>query len=215
MNPNPYHPPHTDSALRHEPPVLAQLARGAGLAVEFQLEPADVALFVQYHDRASRTRWWYGQMALATITVFIIIGLLSRKAIDDPKLWPVVAAIALIFGLYLLLFLIPRSLRRSVFQGLLRKEQNHLLFVRTQVAITSDFLNYATPYSQSLMRWMAIEKVLTSSEAVYFYLTSETAHVVPRRAFSSDDHFQTFAQTAQEFHTRALAAENPLRTSKT
>ena len=35
----------------------------------------------------------------------------------------------------------------------------------------------------------------------------------PRLASYFDDHFQKFVNTAQEFHARALAADNPLRTS--
>ena len=91
--------------------------------------------------------------------------------------------------------------------------KNLILFGHVRLSISPEFLNHATPYSQSLIRWIAVEKVTASMDAGYLYVTAATAHVVPRRAFASDSDFQTCVRTAQDFHARAQAAENPQRMS--
>ena len=70
MNPNPYHPPQTDPALRPEPLVLAQLVgEDGGMSVDCMIELEDVIAFAIYHN--TRSLWGRKQF----LKRWLLIGL--------------------------------------------------------------------------------------------------------------------------------------------
>ncbi len=217
MNPNPYLSPQTDPALRSEPPVLAALVgEDGGMSIDFEIWRDDLVAFTLFHHRHSpSTR---GQMRMAMLAVgfifSIILVFVVGFALQSPELWLLAAAIVIALIVVLPFYGRIHEYRlKEIVERMYGEGRNLLIYGPRRVSLSPQFLNSSSPYTQSVTRWVAIERVVVSADAVYIYNSGVSSVVVPRRAFTSDDHFQTFVHTAQEFHAGALAAENPLRTS--
>jgi hypothetical protein len=76
--------------------------------------------------------------------------------------------------------------------------------------LTPEFVDYATPLSQSMTRWLGVEKVEATDQALYLYLSSFSGITVPRRAFVSTDEFERFANRAKELLAAAQQASGSL-----
>ena len=217
MNPNPYHPSQIDSALRPEPPVMAALVgEDGGMSIDFEIWREDLVRFMLFHHRSSPATRRQRNMAMLAICLCcgLLLAIIGYFASQSPELWLVAAAVlvALVIGLIRYPKIHEQKLRNLV-ERMYSEGRNLLLYGPRRVGLTPHYLNNASPHSQSVTRWLAVEKVVVGEEALYIYISSVSSIVVPRRAFSSDDHFQTFVHTAQDYHSRALAAENPQRTS--
>jgi hypothetical protein len=213
MNPNPYQPSQIDSALPAQPPVLAALVgEDGGMSIEFEIEREDLVeftLFHHQHSSVSRTQRRRKMLVLAFALV-LLLGFLVRYALPMPDFWFIVLLIA---GLLVSYPRIQEWQLRTMVERMYGEGRNLLLYGPRRVALTPQFLNNASPHSQSVTRWLGVEKLVVAERALYIYISSVSSIVIPRRAFSSDDHFQTFFHTAQEFHAQALAAENPRQTT--
>lgn len=219
MNPNPYHPPQTDPALRREPPVLALLVgEDGGMSVDCLIELEDVTAFTVYHNTRSPVgrkqfikRWLIiGLTMVIALASFVYFASVQGQFLNLVPMFVIsITFVVAYVGLYPWIYV--RRLRKGT-EAVFRRGRNLALFGPRRVTLTPQFLVSSSPYTQSVARWMAVEGIDPQPTALYLYLSSNTAFIVPRQAFASDGDFQTFVHTAQEFHSRSLAAENPLRT---
>ena len=220
MNPNPYHPSQIDSALRQGPPVLPLLVgEDGGMSVDCLIELEDVTAFAVYHNTRSPLgrkqflkRWLIiGLTMVIALASFVYLASAQGQFLNlVPVFVLFITFVVAYVGLYPWIYV--RRLRKGT-EAVFRRGRNLALFGPRRVTLTPQFMVSSSPYTQSVARWMAVEGIDPQPTALYLYLSSNTAFIVPRRAFASDDDFQTFVHTAQQFHARALAAENPLRMS--
>lgn len=216
MNPNPYEPPRTDP--NSEPPLLAALVgEDGGMSIDFEVWREDLISFALYHHRNSAASRRQRTSAIIALCVIFgaILAIIAWFALSKPELWWGVIVILVVVGILLIQH--PKTHERQlrkVVQRMYGEGRNLLLYGPRRVGLTPQFINHSSPYHQSVTRWIVVEKVATTSDALYIYISSVSSVVIPRRAFSSDDHFQTFVRTAEEFHRRAMAAENPLAVVK-
>ncbi|MGI8982614.1 MAG: YcxB family protein [Pirellulaceae bacterium] len=217
MQPNPYDPPQSDPALPPEPPVLAALVGpDGGMSIEFEFQREDLVGFALYHHKhssATRTQQLRKLIVFGVAVVTLLAFLVQRgiRSLDD---WLLVGGAALlVVGLFVSLPRIREWRLRKSIDKMYGEGRNPLLNGPRRIILTPLSLINSSPNSQLETRWSVIEKIVVTEQALYIYISSVSSVVVPRRAFTSDDHFQTFVHTAQEFHAGALAAENPLRTS--
>jgi hypothetical protein len=208
-HPNPYLSPRAGTP---EPPVLAQLVGGEGLSLDYEVVPQDLIQFMLFHHKNSPTTrsQLFRAMVYMSIAFFIAVLLMAWWAERQPAMWWGVAALA-IFGM-IRVALMPANHRRklrSAIERMSREGRNLTLFGPRRVSMSPAFLSYASPYTQSLMRWVAVERVVSSPEAIYIYVSAASAHILPRRSFASDEDFRTFARMAADYNSRALASELP------
>lgn len=217
MNPNPYEPSQIDSAIRTQPPILAALVgEDGGMSIDFEICRDDMVTFALFHNRNSPALRRQVRLALIAVTLIfmVVLAIVVSFAINAPEFWVIAVGIAIALVIVLPFFGRIQEWRlKNALQRMYGEGRNLLLIGPRRVGLSPQFLNNSSAYSQSVTRWIAIEKIVVSKDAVYIYISSVSSVVVPRRAFSSDEHFQSFVHTAQEFHAQALAAENPLRTA--
>lgn len=186
------------------------------MSIDFEICRDDMVVFALFHNRNSPVLRRQVRLALIAVTLIFIVllAIVVSIAINSPEFWVIVVGIALALVIVLPFFGRIQEWRlKNALQRMYGEGRNLLLIGPRRVGLTQQFLNNSSPYSQSVTRWSAIERIVVSNDAVYIYVSSVSSVVVPRRAFSSDEHFHTFARTAQEYHARALAAENPLGTA--
>ena len=59
------------------------------------------------------------------------------------------------------------------------------------------------PNSESLSYWSGIKKVVQTKRRLYLFLTPASALIMPRRAFATDDEFQTWADRSRSSWSEA------------
>ena len=217
MNPNPYQPSQIDSGVRLEPPVMAALVgEDGGMSIDFEIWREDLVGFMLFHHRHSPATRKQRRRRMATlgIALALLLAILVRYALRSPDFWFLAAGTVLVLaGLLVSYPQIHQWQLRNAIERMYGEGRNLLLYGPRRVGLTPQFLNNSSPYSQSVTRWIAVEKIVVAGDALYIYISSVSSVVVPRRAFTSDDHFRTFVHTTQEFHARAVAAENQQRMS--
>jgi len=62
---------------------------------------------------------------------------------------------------------------------------------------------------ESRVKWLAIEKIESSNEHLFVYISSMSAHVVPMRAFGNEMHFSAFVESARAYWRQARDAMGP------
>ncbi|WP_425618501.1 YcxB family protein [Anatilimnocola sp. NA78] len=199
MEPNPYSPPAIST--ESDPPLMAQLAiNGEGMSVEFEQTMIDVMTFQEFFYRPALTR--LSVLSLIGIVIAMaaaaIIGINAFRRQTFHSIEPVtyVGAGGLFFGV---LFGIRKWQYRRIMLRTYSKGRNLSVFGPRRLTITPTVLMSSAPYLQSVQRWEGIEKVVADKHAIYIFNSSMTAHILPRRAFNSERHFQEFAAKAAEY----------------
>ena len=104
--------------------------------------------------------------------------------------------------LVILPFITRRSRRRTV-KRMLREGKNLGVFGPQRISISPDWLSNASTVNQSITRWIGVERIVITPDAVFFYDSAVGAHLLPKRAFATDADFRHFVELAQEYQRRA------------
>jgi hypothetical protein len=194
---NPYAPPST------EPPLVAGFAiTGDEISVDYELGPDDVIAWNMVLQRVSQTaRRTHRLIRLLTMLAVVLSLLIS--VIDWPKNWhfsllaiPMVILAAAWPWIY-------RWRIGNALRNMLREGKNYSILGPRRLTITPQFVIVATPVSQGATRWIGVERVIAEPDSIYIMVSSHAAHIVPRRAFASDEQFRHFGQCATRFHAQA------------
>jgi hypothetical protein len=71
------------------------------------------------------------------------------------------------------------------------------------VEISPQGVRFAGAAGESLTPWPSVVDIAAEGDVIYFFVTSLTAYIVPRRAFSNADDFDQFLRTARQYRASA------------
>ncbi|HEX5104324.1 MAG TPA: YcxB family protein [Pirellulaceae bacterium] len=204
-DPNPYASP----AVESPPLVTAVVVEDAGWTIDYELRIDDYIVWNMHFHRTSHVARRQAMLAwvLTGFLILMIALLLPSLALDWPESIVTSAVIAIpgvaLFCLFPVLrrWQLQRVIRRMYVEG-----HNYNLIGPRRLAISGEYVSVSSPWSHSLMRWAGIAEIRREPEAVYFCISSNTAYIVPRRAFAGAEQFQQFAQAAADFHAKAKPA---------
>jgi hypothetical protein len=74
-----------------------------------------------------------------------------------------------------------------------------------ELIIQEDGLLERSTFNESLHRWAGFDRIVTSGQYLYIFVTDQNVHVVPRRSFGSVGEFEVFRA---ELHQH-MRASNP------
>jgi hypothetical protein len=75
-----------------------------------------------------------------------------------------------------------------------------------RLTIGRDSLVLKGDVGESVFRWSAIEQVAATASHAFIYLSKRAAIIVPARAFTGVEEFQSFVSQARAYHETALAS---------
>jgi len=186
------------------PPLVSRLvADDSGLTIDYELTLDDLVGWSETMHRTNKTaregkRAAWVLFGLATAMILLV------SMISEPINYPL-AAIGIVFGLLTVggwPLLYRWRIRRQIHR-FYADRQNYNVVGPRRVIITPEFVTYSSPVSQTVMRWVGLERIITDPHALYILVAVTSAVIVPRRAFASDADFARFVATAHEFHSRA------------
>ena len=202
---NPYATPAAEA------PVVAQLIHDEqGLAVEYENTLSDSIAFSLFHHTQSR----YGRRQVLTARLVLLLAILIVAIItvrDASSLRHGQVLIAIFAGVALatwvlypavLRFRLTRALRHMYADGRHRPFDGP-----RRLTLSPEYLIYATPQLQTVVRWSAVERAVTSDTYLFIYLTSVSAVTVPRKAFESIEAFDSFASRARSLIDQAVGGK--------
>jgi hypothetical protein len=171
------------------------------MEVEYTLTPEDIVAFNRYHFMTSphwRRSYWMGFFwgTLAAILLFIVLS--GWKSWWN-ALFPLVFWLA-----YLILY--PLSVRRNInsFGQRMKKEgDNQAIWGKHRLTISEQELFEATEVGETRLRWAGVERVVENAGYIFIYVSTTSAHVIPKKFFSDHTQSQAFYQTAKKYFDNA------------
>lgn len=175
------------------------------MEMEFSLSPEDHAAFCLHRDGP---RWRQGYrvasfvIVLAVTSLVVMLVMFGKGETKDACMLCLMAAV-----MGTLWLLVPMSQRWGVVRSLRRMRdsgQYAALFGRRRLTIVPHRIAVVDECGgQSELRWSAITTIYASDSHAFFYLNPTDAIILPRAAFSREEDFREFIETARRYHRDA------------
>jgi len=178
----------------------------------------DLVAFIDFHAAHSTTVEQNIRLTKWTSTVLVIVltfvalnftigdsGALSAK---------VFGALA---GGVLMFIAVPRLTRwnmRVQVGKLLREDRNKSVVGEHELEILDDGLVERTEYNENKSSWAGIERVVSTPRYTFIYITSVSAHVVPRESVSDGDYDAFTQELARRVHAAQPISSGSVPNSK-
>lgn len=170
------------------------------MEVEFRLAKDDIAaLYSHLHGCLPSLKHLYLRMWLLPPALLIVLGLFLYVA-DKESRFSIVIALAWLIGFPILH---RRGIKKSV------PKLGHNLGPageddRYRVSIGPKAVIEKSRFLEATVKWPAISRIAQTEDHIFMFQASKTL-IVPRRAFSDESEFATFAETARRYHESATA----------
>jgi hypothetical protein len=182
------------------------------MEIEYNLTPEDVIAFQQYtaEHRPGRQRPSMGSLwlLLALLALFTVLAV-TPGGLQGAQLIYFFTDLAILLLTLAFIMLQPRITKmviaRSVRQ-VLRHGNNARVLESQRVAISPEGLTSTSSLSSGLVNWAALEKIVVTDDHAFFFTTTHSAQIVPKRAFPDGRTFHEFVETARSYHQAAAKA---------
>ena len=167
-------------------------------AAEFIPEPCDLIALNTIILRRS----WLGRLGRPLFGVALAAACAAAATMTNwpgGVRWPILIMPALGF---LVGWLVYRPTARLQATLIFRSAQREGLLVPQRLELTQVGLQSSSADGETLTRWPAVKEVVRTDEHVFFFISSKTAFLVPRRAFRDPQEFEAFASEARELQQR-------------
>ncbi len=180
------------------------------MEAEINITREDVIAFNVHHTKHSPSRRRLRRLAGTVISLVWVLLLAwfilssdqpSQTALDVWPLW-----VSLLFFWLLLYFQVSGKDVSTAVDKMLDEGRNAGLLGSRLVTLTLDAVAESGEFSQSQTQWQAVDRIVVTDEHAFFYLSSMTAIIIPKRDFSAEGAFQAFVLKAREYHMAAANA---------
>ena len=169
--------------------------------IEFNLTLEDYQAFAQNamarHMRSRRGKWeafacWI--MGIVVIPVSLILYFTAETQVDYIPPSVIIAIPGCFVGW--VLWHRRSYARRSVRKALRSPSGKHMLASQTVVVAPHEF-HYRGSWGEALLRWNAVAEIQVAEKAIYFFVSANSAVIVPEHAFPNQDDYREFMHAAQ------------------
>jgi hypothetical protein len=181
------------------------------MEVEYELTRDDISAFHAYyrkHPPASHRRIDpVGALVIWIVCALYGLALLAAVALGiDSFVVPILIgslAGTMMTSHFDNWYLKRRTLRMALENG---KDAEKILGWQ-RVVLDAQGMHLTSRFSSSIFLWHGIDKIATTDEHIFFYVTTMLAQVVPLRAFADGRAFDAFADAAKRYHGMAAVGE--------
>ena len=205
QSPNPYRAP------AHEPADSVVMATPAdehdGISINYSLMIDDVIRWSLFrHEQSPTARRSLLISRTVFLALFIVLGAVAGMRAEQREIQIAVLVLCSVTGIGFWAVFPSRYRRRvaATVTGMYAEGTNEALFGPQLLTIAPNQVTIATSVTHTVARWSVVERIAVEDTAAYFYLSSVSAQIVPRRAFESRDKFELFVSTAKRFREQAV-----------
>jgi hypothetical protein len=186
------------------------------MEVEYALTPEDFKAFAKHHESSVKPnqRQKKGKTALLEsqttaprkpskwvwvfVTLFVLIGLYLQYENPQPVRLDLILAFLtglfagcalLVGGVFALVYF---RVIKTNFTRTLEDEHGQWIYEPEQLAITREGITVTSPYVRAFRVWAIVWKIDLDEAHLFFYITWNSAIIVPKRAFRDDQHIEEF-----------------------
>lgn len=170
------------------------------MLITFSLTIDDMVAFQRYVAHTSplaRRSFWTTLVMIPLLLVFVSLAF-SSSGSGGSTMWLITLSLS---ALWLVFF--PILYRRGLDQNMRRTVEQvggkGMLGLHTVEISEQDILEI-TEVSKSRRLWKGIERVVENDTHMFIFLKPVVAHVIPKRAFETPQHAQTFFNLARTYH---------------
>jgi hypothetical protein len=162
----------------------------------------DVIEFRSYHLSHSRvvrrqTRITVSIILLAWCAALAVMVFSSEKPLQAAKdMWPLLCGPPLFLAIF---FPLKNRRMRRLSRKLLREGQNRAMLGKMKVTLSAQGVRELGEVNDTFVKWQGVEKVVASPSAIYIYISTASAVIVPRRAFPGEEDFLQFCALARNY----------------
>ena len=218
MDPNPYQAPHYhQEPIPQHAPLEIDVSRP--LSVEFDLTVADHVAFNVSHLARGRFPTWTRKILEVIGFVSVPLGVTSYLlAVWSGRIQPTpeieqVMSLVLFALLYLVIYPIvmwwalaflrrPESghaLLRYYLKRKLSVGDTSSIFGHYKLTLSAETLHEQGPKNETSFKLSAVQKLVSTGQYLFIYVSPLQAYIVPRRAFPFPDDFEVFVRTVEEW----------------
>ncbi|HEY7308351.1 MAG TPA: YcxB family protein [Gemmataceae bacterium] len=186
------------------------------MEVEYSLTLQDVTAFVRYHRKHGPKPKPHFLARLVGIVLGVMIavpailaGWLSSR--PDGR-WMTGFCIGSLAGQMMVFFLLGLLAKLLVIPNTLRlydRDECRWFLAWRRLRITADGFETTNEFQHLRSSWSVVWLIDSTDDHAFFYTTLQSAHIVPRRAFRDQQHFEEFIDLACRYHKGLLPRESP------
>lgn len=172
------------------------------MQIHYQLTIEDVLAFNQYHFRTSKRlrRSYYLSQVWMILGALAAAILWSKRGVSFRLLeFLIVSVVLVIFYRLYYAWWISHSAKRLFTEGKNKGVLGNHIF-----AIDADGILEISDVGETRTVWSGVERIEENDEYMFLYVGSFHAHIIPKRAFMSENEASRFFQLAQAYHTENL-----------
>jgi hypothetical protein len=183
------------------------------MEISFVLNAEDLVAFQKHfvchrpEGRRIRIQRWLVIVGFSLLLIFLVVLSHAVTQEQDQPHWRF--GTVLIPGVGFLIFAAlfrgrvqAWEIRRNAQKGLYGK-----VLGTHHVTLTPEAFVARTETSTNSSQWSGIEEIASTPTHAFIYTGPATAHIVPRRAFESDQTFRNFVETAKQFREAAAGEQ--------
>ncbi len=88
---------------------------------------------------------------------------------------------------------------RKVVKMMIREGMNKTILTKHRITLSAQGIECVTEFESTTTRWGAVERIATAEGHGFIYLSAISAHIIPKHAFSNEESFERFIETARRF----------------
>jgi len=174
------------------------------VTVSYAIEVRDLRAFRDY----VRFRTPQGKrVRIATFVLISAVAVLLSTTGTSESIGARVISFVLSFGIMFIFMKVLNWIfvRIAEWRTLTPERQKGLLCDHT-ITLGEDAIVESTSVDEHKKNWSGVDRVVADSNYIYIFLTPQMAHIIPKRAFPSEESAESFFKRACELHAKAVAA---------
>lgn len=82
---------------------------------------------------------------------------------------------------------------------MLNEGNNENILIRRSISISKEGLLEKSSIGESKVKWNQVDKVEETEEYIYIYISSISAHIIPKRVFRDENESRLFIKEIEKF----------------
>jgi hypothetical protein len=172
------------------------------MEIEYDRTPDDLIAFNLYHLHNTPNLKRQIRTSMGLYVILIASILLIIFAAGNKVLLCIFFTFSIIGGIGLFLSL-PRYYDQQTVKltkRLLAEGRNEGLIGHTKVILTPEAIVGQTSRGEEKLFWHSVNQVVETATCIYIYVSSMSAYIIPRRAFSSDEQRLNFISLVNQYY---------------